>query len=443
MTLKSQTLQATTSSAKHSVRLKLGKEKSLLRRHPWIFSGAIEALPPCLPGEIFPVYSATGEFLAQAYFHPDNSLTGRVLSFTEEPIPDVIRQKLLAAAKLRQFLGCGQTYRLVNAEEDGLPGLIIDVYQDVYVLQVSTCGMERLKRLIVDLLVELFEENGGDSSRQGAAPSGCVQHYSSSNPLPKERGCDRAPLQLKTIYEKSSAAARDQEGLAPAQGLLFGAPCSEVTMEENGLSYLVSLEKGQKTGFFLDQKAMRARITELSKGRRVLNTFAYTGGFSIAALKGGALSVDSVDSDDDACALLERNLILNHMEHLPHRTFCKDVFDFLKTCDMNYDLIILDPPAFAKKRTDVDNACKGFKELHKLVFSKLKKPSLELTSSFSYHIDEALLQNLVFQSALESGVEGKIIDRHHLSPDHPIALTHPEGGYMKSLYLYIEPKNIL
>jgi 23S rRNA (cytosine1962-C5)-methyltransferase len=383
--------------------LKEGKEKSLLRRHPWIFSGAIGSLPQISPGEILPVYSASGQFLAQAYFHPKNSLSGRVLSFTEEPIERVLKKRLEEALAMRRNLldpSITNAFRWINAEGDGISGLIVDVYADTLVMQISTWGIERLKPFFVRTLVELFKP--------------------------------------KALYEKSSSSSRNQEGLPEREELVWGEKRDEIEILENGVKFLISIEKGQKTGFFLDQREMRKQIGSLAHSKNVLNCFSYSGGFSLAALKGGAHHVTSIDTCETATRLAEQNTQLNGFTSQQHRIVQEDVFRFLEKDPLNYNLIILDPPAFAKKREDNDQACKGYKEINRRVLEKCPPQSLLLTCSCSYFIDEELFQNLIFQSALEAGRNVKIIGRHLLAQDHPILIYHREGSYLKSLLLYVD-----
>ncbi len=375
--------------------LKPGKERSVHRRHPWIFSGAIEKFPPCAEGEILPVYASTGELLGSGYFHPKNSIAGRMLSFGKEPPLDAVFRKLSEAVHLRKEFVPEEGCRLVNAEGDGLPGLIVDRYKDVLVIQINTHGMERLKKWIVERLVLLTSP--------------------------------------RSIYEKSISGARRQEGLKNSTGLLHGEKVSEVTIIENGIEYIVSIEEGQKTGFFLDQRAMRKKILGLSQGKRLLNCFAYTGGFSLAALKGGALHVDSVDISPKACELAARM----NSDPARHKIWCQDVFEFLKASKMEYDLVILDPPAFAKKKGDLSSACQAYKELNRQVIEKAPAGALLLTSSCSAYVDETLFQNLLFQAALEAKRMVRILSRHEQAWDHPVALDHPEGDYLKSLMLHV------
>jgi 23S rRNA (cytosine1962-C5)-methyltransferase len=374
--------------------LKPGKEKSILKRHPWIFSGAIATLPSFQDGDILPVYSHDKKQLASAYFHTKNSIAGRILSFGEEPPHQALARNIKEALELRKNLLETSAKRLINAEGDGLPGLVVDQYNDVLVIQINTCGIEKLKPFILKILIE--------------------------------------ELNPSSIYEKSHSGARKQEGLPDSRSLLYGKLIPEVTIHENGIPYIVSITEGQKTGFFLDQREMRKKITTLSHGKRVLNCFAYSGGFSLSALKGGACHVDSIEISPEACALCRRNTF----DATRHTIIQADVFDFIKTSPLSYDIVILDPPAFAKKRGDIDPACQGYKEINRRVLQKMPPGALLLTSSCSSYITVDLFQNLIFQAALEADRFVRIIGRHIQACDHPIALTHPEGDYLKSLLLY-------
>ncbi|HEX2580242.1 MAG TPA: class I SAM-dependent rRNA methyltransferase [Rhabdochlamydiaceae bacterium] len=376
--------------------LKEGKEKSLLNQHPWIFSGAISSRPKHAPGDILPVYSSEGKLLGSGYFHPENSIAGRMINFSAENPLETIRHKLKFALDLRTSLVQTEARRLVNAEGDGLPGLIIDQYADVLVMQIHTAGMEKLKNFLVDELIKL--------------------------------------LQPKAIYQKCTAAARRQEGLEDAKGLLYGTETPEVTITEHGISYIVSIVEGQKTGFFLDQREMRKKILELSHNKKVLNCFAYTGGFSLAALKGGASLVHSVEISEEACKLAERN----NFDPSRHCIFQADAFDFLRTKPLNYDIVILDPPSFAKKRADIVMASKGYREINRTALQKMPPGSLLLTCSCSSYIDSNLFQQLIFQASSDTGRTVRILGRHIQAPDHPISIYHPEGTYLKSLLLYID-----
>ncbi len=384
--------------------LKPGKDKAVRQRHHWIFSGAIASYPKKFSnGSVVPVFDSGGELLGRGYFNKQLSLAGRMLCFDDRPLDQVLADSLRQAIKLReQLFSGGETtaYRLVNGEGDNLPGLIVDRYGDIFVLQIGTLGMERLEAKIVELL--------------------------------------RRELRPQAIYEKSDSPSRDQEGLEADEGWLYNSAPPRVEIKENGLSYLVDLVDSQKTGFFLDQREMRQWVRELARGRRVLNCFSYTGGFSVAALAGGAARADSVDISASAIKLAQENVALNGFSREQAGFFTEDVFTFLREQTLPYDLVILDPPAFAKKKDDVPNALRGYRDINRLAISKLPPRSLLLTSSCSYHVDERLFQKVLFQAALQAGRAVRIIGRHRQAPDHPINIYHPEGDYLKSLLLYVE-----
>lgn len=383
--------------------LKPGKEKSVLvNRHPWIFSGAIEHFPKLSPGDMADVYSHDGKFLARGYFHPENSIAGRILTFTQEDTYQSLKRKIQEAIELRKRCIPSGTncYRLINAEGDGLCGLIVDRYDDVYVMQCSTWGMEKLKSFVVQLIKEL--------------------------------------LSPRLLFEKSLSSARMQEGLEPCEKVHLGEMVDEVLVSENDVEFFVSLIDSQKTGLFLDHREMRQCIRSFSKDKKVLNCFAYTGGFSLYALRGGASHVTSVDVSESACKMARKNTHQNQFPADHHNILCDDVFNYLSTAtELDFDIVIIDPPAFAKKRKDIESATNGYRRLNSLVLSKVKKGTLVLSSSCSYFIDPQAFQHVVFQAASESKKEVRILQRHILSADHPISLFHPEGEYLKSLLLYV------
>ena len=387
--------------------LRPGKEKALWQRHPWIFSGAIEELSDCAPGELLPVYSARGELLATAYFQPEASLTGRVVAWGSEPAQDAVRRHVRQACSLRDKLRPPQTnaFRLINAEGDSLPGLIVDQYANVLVLQINTMGMELLKPIVLEELRRLYPNH--------------------------------------SIQEKSSASVRVLEGMPKeCRTTWHGPTVTEVEIEEYGIRFLVDLVGGQKTGFFLDQREERRRIEGIASGRRVLNCFAYSGGFSLYALRGGAREVTTVDASGAALQLFQRNLDLNDQLAADRGTRSKaveaDVFEFLRGSDLPYDLIILDPPAFAKKHADVPAALRGYKDLNRQAMKAMPSGSLLLTCSCSGHITQGLFQQAMFQAAVDADREVRVLGRHVAAIDHPVSIFHPEGEYLKSLLLWIE-----
>jgi 23S rRNA (cytosine1962-C5)-methyltransferase len=378
--------------------LKKGKERPILQGHQWIYSGAIASMEAKEAGSLVEVVSATGEVLGLAFSQGRHSIAATMIARSGESVEEALERKIRAAVSMRrQLFDPEETtgYRLIHAEGDEIPGLIIDDYAGVGVMQISSEGLEPYRPLIVDLL----------------------------------------RCYCKTLYEKSTTFLRKQKGLEEARGYKFGEEISEVEILEKGLRYLVSITEGQKTGFFLDQREMRHLVFQISKGKRVLNVFAYTGGFSVAAMAGGAKKVDSVEISGKCRPYLERNFELNG---LPNGTFYEeDAFDFLANDPLDYDLVILDPPAFVKKREDIDQAFRAYKELNRAVMAKVKKGTLLLTCSCSYHVGEELFGNILFRSALEAGVDAKILSRHRLALDHPISIYHPETNYLSSRLLRV------
>lgn len=381
--------------------LKPGKEKALLNFHHWIFSGAVASCPTFEDGDILQVYSANKQLLGSAYFNKHSGIMGRMIAFGDKNPTDAVRESLESACHLREKLISTthtNAYRLINGEGDALPGLIVDKYDNVLVLQIATLGMEKLKPYILEFLIKKF------------------------NPL--------------AIIEKSNLPTRKEEGLMPFQGVLLGDSIDEVEILENSLRFKVSFQDSQKTGFFLDHRKMRSLIQNLSFGKKVLNCFCYTGAFSVYAAHGKALQVDSVDISEKAIDMARVNMGLNQFKHC--NFYCEDVFSFLREKPLDYDIIILDPPAFAKRQKDVIQACRGYKDINRVALQKMPKGSLLLTSSCSYHVDEALFQKVIFQAAREANRKVRILQRHQMAEDHPINIYHPEGEYLKSLLLYVD-----
>lgn len=385
----------------NNVVLKAGKEKAILNRHHWIFSGAVEYAPKHLKGDILPVYSQNKTLLGSAYFNSDAKIFGRMISYGDQDPLEAFYEHLDEAIDLRtRFFDKKITsaYRLVNGEGDFLPGLIVDAYGDVLAVQISTLGMEKLKPYLIDYLQKKL-----------------------------------LPI---CIYEKSSMPSRKEEGLESSEQMLLGSLPRDLHILENGLKFVVDPIQGQKTGFFLDHREMRELVRSLSSNKRVLNGFAYTGGFSVYAADGGAVLVDSVEISEAANQVAKKNMQLNAIK-TPMKFFTEDVFQFLRHSSLEYDLIILDPPAFAKRKKDIIAGCRGYKDINRLAIQKMPAHSLLLTSSCSYYVDEQLFQKVVFQAAAEAKRKVRIIGRHRLAVDHPINIFHPEGDYLKSLLLYI------
>ncbi len=387
------------------IRLKQGREKSLLRRHPWVFSGAIasvEGSPE--PGETVIVRSAAGEFLAQAAFSPQSQIRARVWSWNESDVidPAFLEHRIQQALTLKQaWVDSAQTdaYRMIHAESDGLPGLIVDRYHDTLVLQILSAGMERWRDEIVAIL----------SKMEGVA----------------------------CIYERSDVTVRALEGLPERTGILFGDTGKPTRLiKENGLRFIVDIQNGQKTGFYLDQRENRAFVRQIAQGKSVLNCFCYTGGFSVYALSGGAESVLSIDSSEEAIQLAQENTLLN-LGTLDHSEWLVgDVFQELRTLrdrGRQFDRVILDPPKFAPTASQAQKAARGYKDINLLGLKLLKPGGLLVTFSCSGGIDAPFFQKIVADAALDAGVEAKIICRLEQAPDHPTLLAFPEGTYLKGL----------
>jgi 23S rRNA (cytosine1962-C5)-methyltransferase len=388
-----------------SLILKPGREKSLLRRHPWIFSGAIARLDG-LPasGETVDLLAADGRFLAQAAFSPSSQIRARVWTFdsSEQVDKDFFRFRIktaIASRDIWHFTTDTDSFRLINAESDHLPGLIVDRYADHLVLQSLTAGSEYWKETFTDLLLE---QTG-----------------------------------LKSIYERSDADVRELEGLIPSVGALSGTiDDSPITIVENNLKFKVNLKSGHKTGFYLDQRLNRQLVRTLAEGRDVLDCFCYTGGFTIHALAGGAKSVLSVDSSADALALCHENMTLNNLPADRHTSQEGDVFQLLRKFrdeNRSFDLIILDPPKFAPTAAQAGKAARGYKDINLLAFKLLRPGGILVTFSCSGGIDAILFQKIIAAAALDAGVEAQIVDVLSQSPDHPVALHFPEAAYLKGL----------
>ncbi|MGB7877032.1 MAG: class I SAM-dependent methyltransferase [Anaerolineales bacterium] len=401
--------------------LKPGREKSLLRRHPWIFSGAIHHVDGDLAsGETVNLLSFKGDFLARAAYSPHSQIRARVWTFDPDVQvnSDFFRKRIRAALRSRETVGFFPGFkggvqnlqtlvptsgdvgvRLIYAESDGLPGLIVDRYGDVLVLQSLTAGSEFWKETLADILIE-------------------------------ETGLD-------TIYERSDADVRGLEGLSTQIGLLRGELSSYVfPIRENGLKFNINLESSQKTGFYLDQRQNRLRVRQLVKDRDVLDCFCYTGGFTLNALAGGAKSVVAVDSSADALRLGRENVKLNGQQAESVEWCEGDVFQVLRKFrdeGLSFDMIILDPPKFAPTAAQAKKASRGYKDINLLGFKLLRPGGILVTFSCSGGIDAALFQKIVASAALDAGVDAQILEHLAQAADHPVALNFPEGAYLKGL----------
>lgn len=390
------------------VKLKPKKEESLKRFHPWIFSGAVQSKDESLAeGEVVNVYTVNDEFIAVGHYQI-GSIEVRVLSFEEEDIDlDFWKKRLSSALELRESIGLlsdnNNSYRLVHGEGDLLPGLIIDVYAETAVIQSHSVGMHESRLMICDALKAVLGDN------------------------------------LKNVYYKSETTLPYKANLGAENEYLYkGDSVNEIALE-NGLKFYPDWVKGQKTGFFVDQRDNRALLEKYSKGRSVLNMFCYTGGFSFYALRGGANLVHSVDSSSKAIMLTNRNVGLNFPDDKRHEAFAEDAFKFLGGINKgDYDLIILDPPAFAKHRGAIKNALQGYKRLNAAAFEKVAPGGIVFTFSCSQVISKDAFRLAVFSAAALSGRSVRILHQLSQPADHPINIYHPEGEYLKGLVLYVE-----
>lgn len=388
--------------------LKPGKESSLQRFHPWIFSGAIaEAEGSPEEGEIVEILTSKKEFIAIGHAQI-GSIAVRVLTFEQEKIDTSYWQKQLKAAfEMRKAIGLvagekNNSYRLVHGEGDNLPGLIIDVYAETAVMQAHSPGMHFARTELSEALQAVM----GD--------------------------------ELKNIYYKSETTLPYMADLGQENGYLFGGENASTIAVENGLKFHADWLKGQKTGFFIDQRDNRALLEKYSKGRRVLNMFCYTGGFSFYALQGDAAVVHSVDSSAKAIELTNKNVELNFPNDPRHEAFAEDAFKFLDKMDENYDLIILDPPAFAKHKNVLRNALQGYQKINARAFKKIKPGGILFTFSCSQVVSKELFRTAIFSAAAQAGRKVRILNQLTQPADHPINIYHPEGEYLKGLVLYVE-----
>lgn len=389
------------------VYLRKGKEESLLRFHPWVFSGAIASLDEGIEeGEIVKVITSKGNCIAIGHYQI-GSIAVRVLTFKDVNIDDDFWcSRLKSAIDMRVKLGIADnpqnnTYRLVHGEGDNLPGLVIDVYGRTAVMQAHSVGMHVFRKEIARALVLVMGER------------------------------------IANVYYKSETTLPFKAELGQENGFLYGGS-EDNTAIENGLKFHVDWLKGQKTGFFVDQRENRSLLESYSKDKKVLNMFCYTGGFSFYAMRGGAKLVHSVDSSAKAIELTKRNVELNFPNDTRHEAFCEDAFKYLDKAGGDYDLVILDPPAFAKHRAALRNALKGYTRLNVKAFEKMKSGGILFTFSCSQVVTKDNFRNAVFTAAAQAGRKVRILHQLHQPADHPINIYHPEGEYLKGLVLYVE-----
>ena len=411
------------------IRLKRGKEESLRRFHPWVFSGAILKIDEGVAeGDVVRVLTNSGDFIAVGHYQ-EGSIAVRVLSFSDVQIDDEFwHSRLSSALKMRQAIGIADnpqnnTYRLVHGEGDNLPGLIVDVYGETAVMQAHSIGMHLCRKQVARALKDVMESR--------------ISHiyYKSETTLPFMTADDM----IATPHFDTDEVLKN--------GFLVGGSDDNIALE-NGLKFRVDWLKGQKTGFFVDQRENRSLLEKFSRGKRVLNMFCYTGGFSFYAMRGGAELVHSVDSSAKAIELTKQNVELNFPNDPRHEAFCEDAFKFLEGIGKptvnsqkptaSYDLIILDPPAFAKHRGALHNALKGYTRLNQKAFEKIEKGGILFTFSCSQVVTKDHFRNAVFTAAALAKRKVRILHQLHQPADHPINIYHPEGEYLKGLVLYVE-----
>ena len=390
-----------------SIYLKKGKEESLNRFHPWIFSGAIHHMDDNIEeGEFVNIFTASNEFIAVGHYQI-GSIAIRVLTFSKVEISyDFWCDRLSSALKMRQNVGIADnnvnnTYRLVHGEGDYLPGLVIDCYGETAVMQAHSVGMHVCRKEICRALIKVMGER------------------------------------IKHVYYKSETTLPFKAELGQENGFMYGGTDNDIAIE-NGLKFHVDWLRGQKTGFFVDQRENRNLLEHYAKGKSVLNMFCYTGGFSVYAMRGQAKLVHSVDSSAKAVELTNRNIALNFPDDLRHEAFCEDAFKYLDNNDNKYDLIILDPPAFAKHRAALRNALKGYTRLNVKGLQRIKHGGILFTFSCSQVVSKEHFRNAVFTAAAQAGRKVRILHQLHQPADHPINIYHPEGEYLKGLVLYVE-----
>lgn len=393
-----------------SVFLKKSADSFIKRKHPWIFSGAIEKVEgnPA-NGETIQIFSSNKTLVGVGSYSPSSQIRVRVWSFNpEEKIDkDFFRKKFLAASQFRKrIVDTSQTnaYRIINSENDGLPGLIVDRYADYLICQFLSSGSDFHKKIITETLDEVFNPIG--------------------------------------IYERSDVEIRIKEGLEPTKGTLSGKePDDLILISENGLKFSVDVKNGHKTGFYLDQRDNRKLVSEFSRGKNVLNCFSYTGGFSVYALSSGAKNLTQIEASESALDLSTKNIELNNPDDSKIENISGDVFEVLRKFRderRTFDLIILDPPKFAESESQIQKASRGYKDINLLAIKLLNPGGILFTFSCSGHISQELFQKIVADAALDSGREVKIIKQLTQAADHPVALNFPEGLYLKGLVCYVE-----
>lgn len=392
---------------KAKVFLKQGKDEAVKRFHPWVFSGAIKKIEgDVADGDIVTVYTSQNEYLATGHIQ-NGSIAVRLFDFDNNNMDDKFWvNKFLNAYKLRETLGLTDSkhtnaYRLIHAEGDGLPGLIVDFYNGTAVIQSHSVGMHVIKPTIVKCLQEVYGEK------------------------------------LHAVYDKSADTLAKYYSKDLKDDYLWGKSIENVVLE-NDNKFFIDWEEGQKTGFFVDQRENRKLLGSYVKDKTVLNTFCYTGGFSVYALRAGAKHVDSLDSSKKAMELTDRNIVLNGFDASKHTSICEDAIDYLKNIKDKYEVIVLDPPAFAKHLDSKHQAIQGYKRINALAIQQIKKGGILFTFSCSQVIDKYAFQSTILAAAIQVGRKVKILHQLSQPADHPVNIFHPEGEYLKGLVVYVE-----
>jgi len=386
--------------------LKPNRDRSVRRFHPWIFSGALARLEGAKEPGVVEVIAANGEFLGRGFYNPNSQIVCRMLTWQEEGIDaDFFRRKIESAYQIRRSLFGSNAqntnaFRVVNAEGDGLSGLIVDKYADYLVVQISTLGMSHFRNEIVAALQNITQPRG--------------------------------------IFERSAGAALNEEGLQPATQTLAGnEPPASIPIHENNLRFEVNIHEGQKTGFFLDHRENRAWVARLCAGRKLLNGFGYTGAFSVYARQGGAHRVVTVDSSAPAIAMAKRNFALNNFGITPEDFVAADLFHYLRRTTEKFDFIILDPPAFAHRQKDVDSAARAYKDINLHAMKIIEPDGLLFSCSCSQPMTPDLFQKILFAAAADARRQVRILGQSSHAPDHPINIYHPEGRYLQAMLLHV------
>jgi len=384
--------------------LKPNRDRSVRRFHPWIFSGGLQRLEGAKEPGIVEVIAANGEFLGRGFYNPNSQIVCRMLTWQEEAIDaEFFQRKIGEAYRIRRRLfeaNATNAFRVVNAEGDGLPGLIVDQYADYLVVQISALGMAHFRNEIVTVLQNIIQPQG--------------------------------------IFERSTGAALNEEGLQPVTQTLAGnEPPVSIQIRENNLRFEVNIHEGQKTGFFLDQRENRAWIARLCAGRNLLNGFGYTGAFSVYAKSGGAPRAVTVDSSAPAIATAKRNFALNDFAISSEDFVAADLFHYLRSTTEKFDFIILDPPAFAHRQKDVDNAARAYKDINLQAMKIIEPDGLLLSCSCSQPMPPDLFQKILFAAAADAKRAVRILGQSSHAPDHPINIYHPEGRYLQAVLLHV------